>query len=93
MEFVHQERLNAALSAVPERSGQARKLLAYLIANPEETSQTLSAETGIRNLSNAAKNLNRYLQKRGLFVACVRPLTPEPTDWRWSVYSREVAHG
>lgn len=80
------EQLNAALSAVPEKSGQARQLLAYLIKHTEPTSHSLSMGTGIRNLSNTTKTLNRHLRKVGLFVACVRPLTPEPTEWRWSVY-------
>ncbi|GEM_PF-1639289 len=80
------EQLNAALSVVPKKSGQALSLLTHLVEHPEATSQNLSMATGIRNLSNTTKTLNRHLRRVGLFVACVRPLTPEPSEWLWSVY-------
>lgn len=86
MTHIPKAQLDAAMSAVPKRSTQARLLLSHLFDHRESTSRAVALATGITNLSNTTRNLNRHLKKVGLFVACVRPLTPEPSEWLWSVY-------
>ena len=72
------------ISATPDKT--IDRLVRYLAATPESTSDDVKANTGIKNISNIARNANAKLWPLGRYIVCRRPLVPIPSnDYKWSL--------
>lgn len=72
------------IGATPDKT--IDRLVRYLAATPESTSDDVKANTGIQNISNIARNANAKLWPIGRYIVCRRPLVPIPSnDYQWSL--------
>lgn len=85
--------LQSALETIPQKTGQAPRLIRYLSNNPKSPTVFVNTDTAIGNISDIAMKVNPALYKLGIMVACERPDTPilnrfgEPSAmFLWSIY-------
>ena len=72
------------IGATPDKT--IDRLVKYLAATPESTSDDVKANTGIKNISNIARNANAKLWPLGRYIVCRRPLVPIPSnEYQWSL--------
>lgn len=83
---------------IPEDAKQARRMVEYLAANPNTTTQQVAASCSIGNLSDVAHKVNPYLYPQGFMISCQRPPTPIPNRfnepsgmWLWGLYQVQAA--
>jgi len=81
------------LNELPDHMLQGRRMVEYVAKNPKAPTGHVAQHCAIGNLSDVARNVNPYLFKHRLMIACEKPLQSiinkfkEPSNqFLWSVY-------
>lgn len=87
------EELQAAEALLPPRYNQGKRMVRYLAEHPDANTAEVAHHCAVGNLSDVARNANRYLHTVRLFMACRRPVNAlanrfgEPSNmFQWGLY-------